>query len=147
MNVKNARDLKKKNFKSFVVLYGYAIFAIRISQASEYGKNSRGTGSIGILIKLYTETEMILPSNGGPQPSSRHVSEHGVSVVWKPLSRWITKGEQILKSYHVGVSSHLLPALIYKDEPPCCNKTCNPNARPFIRKVAGVVERAALEMR
>ena len=50
------------------------------------------------------------------------------------------KGREILKSYHIGVSSHLLPASS-KGEP------INLWGSPFPRKVAGVVERAALEMR
>ena len=83
---------------------------------------------------------MILPSNGGPQPSSRHVSEHGVSVVWKPLSRWITKGgkcSNLITSEFHHISSRLF---ILLDEPLLLFVL-------HLGKVAGVVERAALEMR
>ena len=52
---------------------------------------------------------MILTSNGGPQPSSRHVTEHGIRLL-ETFKSVDYKGRQILKSYHVGVSSHLLPA-------------------------------------
>lgn len=37
-----------------------------------------GLGSIGILINFYTETEIILLPNGGPQPTNRHVSSMGL---------------------------------------------------------------------
>ena len=87
---------------------------------------------------------MILPSNGGPQPRSRHIIEYGISASGNLLSQWITKGgkySNLITSEFHHISSRLF---FIKGEP---DRFIFVSGSPFARKVAGVVERAALEMR
>ena len=53
------------------------------------------------------------------------------------------KEERALKTFILGVSSHLLPAFLYKG----FITHSNVYQTPYIRKVAGVVERGGLEIR
>ena len=64
------------------------------------------------------------------------------------------KGRRVLKTYFLGVSSHLLPVLHFKLPPLlggggfCVGPALQRGAHgSFYRKVDGVVDRAALEMR
>lgn len=64
--------------------------------------------------------------------------------IWKPLSRWITKDgkySNLITSEFHHISSRLF---FIKGEP---DRFVFVSGSPFARKVAGVVERAALEMR
>ena len=100
---------------------------------------SWGTGSIGILIKLITGTEMILLSNGGPQPRSRHVFEYGISA----------SGNLSVGGLQRAINTQILQHRSFITSPPgfLIRGGLVWQACPFTRKVAGVVERAALEMR
>ena len=85
---------------------------------------------------------MILPSNGGPQPRSRHVFEHGASA----------SGNLRVGGLQRTVNTQILQRRSFITSPPGFLTEGEPTygmcvGSPSPRKVAGVVERAALEMR
>lgn len=82
---------------------------------------------------------MILLPNGGPQPRSRHVFEHGISA----------SGNLSVGGLQRAVNTQILQHRSFITSPPgfFIRGELVWRAYPFTRKVAGVVERAALEMR
>ncbi len=99
--------------------------------------HSRDKGSIGILIKLHSKTENASHRQWRATPLHRGNLE---SVDYKDM--------RALKSYLLGVSSHLLPAFHIKEAANTASFITTKRKHTCAnRKVAGVVERAALEMR
>ncbi len=89
----------------------YYIFVTSITNEVIKKTYSRGSGSIGILIKFILKTEKTSYSNGGPRLLTLFLRVE-TPVRQVTSSRWITKGCGCSNLILLGVSSHLLPAYL-----------------------------------